>query len=113
MHEMSLAEGVRGIVEDAARVQRFRKVRTIVLEIGDLAAVEVDALCFCLEIVLRDTPADGALIEVERAPGRGWCKRCAATVEITALFDPCPRCGQYGVATSGGTGMRVKALEVD
>lgn len=113
MHEMSLAEGVRGIVEDAASGQAFRRVRTLVLEIGDLAAVEVDALRFCLEVVLRGTVADGALIEVQRVPGRGWCEQCAATVDIAQLFDACPRCGGYRVSATEGTGMRVKALEVD
>ena len=34
MHEMSLAEGVRTIIEDAAAANAFRSVRAVVLEIG-------------------------------------------------------------------------------
>ena len=62
MHEMSLAEGVRTIIEDAAATNGFRSVRAVVLEIGELAAVEADALRFCLDVVLADTVAAGAAI---------------------------------------------------
>ena len=64
MHEMSLAEGIRGIVEDAARSGGFKQVRTVVLEIGALSTVEVEALRFCFDAVMRDTVAEGAQMEV-------------------------------------------------
>mgnify|MGYP006151145365 CR=1 FL=1 len=63
MHEMSLAEHVREIIEDAAGAQGFRQVRRIVLEIGELAAVETDALQFCLDVVLEGSVAEGAALE--------------------------------------------------
>ena len=49
MHEMSLAMGILQIVEEAAREQRFGRVRSVWLEIGDLAAVEADAMRFCFD----------------------------------------------------------------
>ena len=113
MHEMSLAEGVRAIIEEAAQADRFRHVRTVVLEIGELAAVEVDALRFCLGAVLADTVAAGAAIEIETLPGAGWCPDCAQTVPIHQLYDACGRCGGYRVQASAGREMHVKALEVD
>lgn len=113
MHEMALAESVRGIVEGAVRDRPSCSVKTVVLEIGALASVEVDALRFCLEVVLRDTVADGACVEVENIPGQGWCLECAENVPISALFDPCPRCGGYQVQPTQGTEMRVKELEVE
>ena len=60
MHEMSLAEGIRQIVEDAGRAQGFRKVKTVVLEIGQLSSVEPEALAFCFDVVMKDSIADGA-----------------------------------------------------
>mgnify|MGYP005751602793 FL=1 len=113
MHEMSLAEGVRGIVEDAARTHGDRRVNAVVLEIGDLAAVEVEALTFCLDVVLRGTVAEGARIEIDAVPGTGWCMQCAATVPVAALYDACPQCGSYQVQPTGGTEMRVKELELE
>ena len=112
MHEMSLAEGVRAIIEDAAAANGFSHVRAVVLEIGELAAVEVEALRFCLDAVLADTIAAGAAIAVEALPGAGWCPDCARTVPMHQLYDPCPHCGGYRVQTTAGREMRVKALEV-
>lgn len=113
MHEMSLAEGIRSIIEDAAREQAFRRVRTVWLEIGELAAVEVEALRFCLDAVLKDGAAEGATIAIDPVPGSGWCMHCAATVVIHQLYDACPRCGGHQVQATAGTEMRVRELEVD
>jgi len=113
MHEMSLAEGIREIVENTGRAQGIRKVRTVVLEIGQLASVEPDALRFCFDAVMKDGIADGAVLQIDTVPGSGWCMHCADTVAITALYDPCPRCGGFRVQATGGTGMRVKELEIE
>ena len=40
MHELSLAENVLQIIEEAAQAQGFSRVKTVVLEIGRPAAVE-------------------------------------------------------------------------
>ena len=71
MHEMSLAEGIRQIVEEAGRERGFRKVRTVVLEIGQLAAVEPDSLRFCFDLVMRGSVAEGAALQIDSLPGRG------------------------------------------
>ncbi|MCK9214813.1 MAG: hydrogenase maturation nickel metallochaperone HypA, partial [Rhodoferax sp.] len=39
MHEMSLAEGVLQLIEDAARRDGFNKVSAVWLEIGQLSGV--------------------------------------------------------------------------
>ncbi|MDO9599522.1 MAG: hydrogenase maturation nickel metallochaperone HypA [Azoarcus sp.] len=110
MHEMSLAEGVRNIVEESACAHGGKRVERVVLQIGELAAVEVEALRFCLELILKDGVADGALIDIEITPGRGWCAQCASTVALAQLYDACPQCGSYRVQATGGTEMRVKEL---
>lgn len=112
MHEMSLAENVREIIEDAARTQGFRQVRRIVLEIGELAAVEADALQFCLDVVLEGSIAAGAAIECVTVPGVGWCAGCAREVPLHERYDPCPHCGGYGLEVRSGERMRVSTLDV-
>jgi hydrogenase nickel incorporation protein HypA/HybF len=113
MHEMSIAEGILDVVEDAARSQGFAKIKEIRLEIGNLSGVEVEALDFCLDVVLKNSLAEGARVELERVPGSGWCMACGETVPIAALYDPCPKCGGYQVQATGGTEMRVKDLLVE
>lgn len=112
MHELSLAEGVRDIIEETVRQRGLGQVRAIVLEIGELAAVDPDALGFCLEAVLKGSVAEGARVAVEEVPGQGWCPACATNVPLHQRYDPCPRCGAYPLRPSAGLEMRVKELAV-
>jgi len=112
MHEMSLAEGVLQLIEDAAHHQEFAKVTKVWLEIGQLSGVEIEAMKFCFDAVTRDSIADGARLEIITAPGTGWCLECSTTVSMTEVYGECPQCGGYQVQVTGGTEMRVKELEV-
>ncbi|TLS18841.1 MAG: hydrogenase maturation nickel metallochaperone HypA [Betaproteobacteria bacterium] len=114
MHEMSLAEGVLQIVEDAAQgPQGFARVKTVFLEIGQLSSVEAEAMAFCFEAVSKGTVADGAKLEIISVPGEGLCLSCQKTVPLAQVYDPCPECGGYPVQPTAGTEMRVRELEVD
>ena len=113
MHELSLAEGIRDIVVDSATTAGASVVRRIILEIGELAAVEPEALLFCLDAVLRDSLAAGAAVTIEHVPGAGRCPACVQTVALPERYLPCPACGHYGVEPVAGTTMRVKAIELD
>ena len=112
MHEMSLADGVLQIVEDAARSQGFSQVTAVRLEIGRLSSVEPEALRFCFDVVVRGSLAEGARLEIVDIPGTGWCLQCRETVPVKALYDSCPRCGSSQVQPTGGTELRVRDLEV-
>ena len=113
MHEMSLAEGVLQIIEDAAHAQNFSRVRTVWLEIGRLAGVEVEAMRFCFDAVVRDSVAQGAKLEIIETPGQAWCLHCAQTVQVQGLYDTCPNCGSHQLQVTGGSEMRVRELDVE
>jgi hydrogenase nickel incorporation protein HypA/HybF len=112
VHELSLCEGVRGVIEDAARREGFRRVTRVRLEIGRLAGVEPDALRFGFDAAMRGSIAEGATLEVIDLPGRAMCFGCGETVEIVSRLDDCPRCGGGRLAPAGGDEMRVRDLEV-
>lgn len=113
MHEMSLAEGIVQLVEDAARAEGCTRVKAVWLEIGQLAAVEKEALHFCFDAVTRDGIAEGARLEIIDVLGQGWCMKCEGNVPVSALYEPCPVCGSYQIQVTGGNEMRVKELEVE
>ncbi len=113
MHEMSLAENVLQIIEDSAKEQYFSRVKTVRLEIGQLAGVEIEAMKFCFEAVTRDSIAQDAKLEISETPGQARCMHCARTVHVHALFDACPQCGNFQLQITGGNEMRVKELDVE
>lgn len=112
MHEMSLCEGIRGIVEDQARRHAVARFSTVRLEIGRFAGVEKAALAFAFDVVMRGSPAEGATLVMLDLPGRATCFDCGQDVEIDDRLDPCPRCGGGRLLPTGGDDMRIKDLEV-
>jgi hydrogenase nickel incorporation protein HypA/HybF len=112
MHEVSLAEGILRIVEDAARRHGAHRVQAVTLEIGALAHVEPRALVFCFDAVARGTVAEGATLAFDTVPGAAWCMPCSERVPLGRLGDACPRCGSYQLQVTGGEELRVKDIAI-
>lgn len=113
MHEMSLCQGVLQVIEDHARNDGFQKVYAVRLEIGELAGVEIDAMRFSFDAVMRETIADRARLEIIELEGTAWCLPCEKNVRVRRRFDECPECGSYQLQITGGDEMRIKELEVE
>jgi hydrogenase nickel incorporation protein HypA/HybF len=112
MHEMSLVEGIRTIVQDQARTHAFTRVTLLRLEIGRFAGVEKRALEFAWDVVMRGSIAEGARLEMIDLPGQAMCFDCARMIEINDRLDPCPLCGGGRLLPEGGDEMRIKDMEV-
>ncbi|VAX06026.1 [NiFe] hydrogenase nickel incorporation protein HypA [hydrothermal vent metagenome] len=113
MHEMSLCESVLQVLQEHAQSQGFNRVKTVWLEVGGLAGVELEALRFCFDAVMQDTLADQAQLELIELPGQAWCMPCAKTVQVSQLYDQCPDCASYQLQITGGNEMQIKELEVE
>jgi hydrogenase nickel incorporation protein HypA/HybF len=112
MHEVSICEGIRGVIEDQARKHGFVTVRRITLEIGAFAGVERTALEFSFDAVMRGSVAEGAQLEIIDLPGKAWCYDCQKTVEMSDRLADCPLCCGGRLLPEGGDEMRIKNLEV-
>lgn len=113
MHEMSLAESVREIVDDTARSQQARRVTRVRLEIGRLAQVEIEAMRFAFDVVKRGSLAESARLDIVQTDGTAWCMRCAEPVAISQRGNACPQCGSYQLQVTGGDRMRVLDIEIE
>ena len=113
MHEMSLCEGVLQIIEDEAKKQRFSKVKRVILEVGTLSGVEIPALEFAFDVVMKGSIAETARLEIIELEAQAWCMQCAKNITIKQRYDACPDCGSYQLQVSSGDEMRIKELEVD
>jgi Zn finger protein HypA/HybF involved in hydrogenase expression len=69
MHEMSLALEICRIAEQQAGPSGAGQVRTVGVEVGDDAGVEVSSLTFCLEALLAQPPFTQARPVIDRLPG--------------------------------------------
>lgn len=113
MHEMSLCEGVLQIIESESKAQNFTTVKRVILEVGALAGVEIPALEFSFEVVMRGSIAEGSVLQINEVDAQAWCMQCAESVIVKERFDSCPKCGSYQLQVSSGEEMKIKELEVD
>lgn len=111
MHEMSLCEGIRTVIEDQATRHSVTRISRVRLEIGRFAGVEKDALSFAFDVVMRGSVAEGADLVMIDLPGRAMCYDCMKEVEIEQRLDPCPDCGGGKLMPVSGDEMRIKDLE--
>lgn len=113
MHELALCQSILAIVESEARSHHVRRVRSVRLEVGDLACASADAIAFCFDAVTRDTIAEGAALEMVRTPGEAWCLDCGARVTIADRHQPCPMCEGVALSICSGEELRVTEVEVE
>lgn len=113
MHEMSLCEGLLQILETESKKQGYARVKTVWLEIGDMSGVEIEAMKFCFDAVMRSSLAEGAKLEIIHTPGQAWCMQCAKNVTVKQRFDECPDCGSFQLQVTSGDEMKIKELEVE
>lgn len=113
MHEMSLCEGILQILESEAERQQFKRVKQVILEIGPLSGVEISAMEFCFDVIMKNSIADQARLEIIKPEAKAWCMQCAESVTIQQRYDACPLCGNYQLQITSGDEMRIKELEVE
>ena len=107
MHELTLAESMMEIVENAAKKADASKVTRVRLSIGALAHVESDTLLYCCDVVSRGSLAEGAHFEVDRPPGRARCNACHQEFSLESMAVACPHCGAYNLQVLDGEQMKV------
>ena len=109
---MSLCESVLEVLEQQAKTQNYQRVTKVYLEIGALSSVDSEAMRFCFDVVMKDSLAADAQLDIIEVPGKAWCFDCSNQVEISLRYDECPVCGGVRLQVNDGEQMRIKALEV-
>ncbi len=113
MHELSLSHALVETALEALADTCHEGINCLVVEIGELAGIEPEALSFCFPIAAQGTPLDGAVLRIERLPVRVRCATCGAE---ESLPDPlhlrCPRCGRPTGDILGGREIQLKSIEL-
>jgi hydrogenase nickel incorporation protein HypA/HybF len=110
MHELSIAEGVVGIVSRNAAGRRVMKVE---LKVGHLRQVVPSALQFAFELLTDGTPLEGAELVIEDVPASGRCRQCGAVTQMRAFPLQCARCCGLDLEIETGEELLVDALEIE
>ena len=90
----------------------LQQSQAVWLEVGALAGVETEALRFGFDVVMKDSIAQDAKLEIIPVAGQAWCMACMKNVAIQQRYDSCPECGGHQLQVNGGEELRIKELEV-
>jgi hydrogenase nickel incorporation protein HypA/HybF len=113
MHEMTLMASLLEILEEQARLEGFRQVKRVHLEIGRLSGVEPEAMRFAFDVATQGSVAEGADLVVLETAGRARCPACGGEGPAAAIYDPCPACGRFPQDIFQGREMRIVSLDVE
>ena len=113
MHEMGIAIQIMNIVQQSLPPDEDLKVKTIHLRVGKLTAIVPQSLRFCMEVVTKDTPAEGADLEFTEVPLVVYCSECGDETEIQQPPFKCSACGSDKVDIVSGREMIVESIEVE
>lgn len=92
MHELSLAEGLVGLVLEALERAGDVRALSVQVNVGMLSGVDPDALALGYEVARRGTRLDGVPLVVRMVGVRAHCPRCERLVpvaDVRALLCPC------------------------
>jgi len=113
MHEIGIANTILEAVKAESRLRPGSVPCKVAMRIGELVAVDPDALRFAFEVLSRDTELHDLQLEIETPPIRHRCRECKLEFRVIE-FDPhCPRCGQESTECTSGDQLEIAYIEME
>jgi len=113
MHEMSIAESLVDIIRDEMSKNNARALKSVRLHIGEISAVVPQALSFCFHVITEGTEMEGARLDMDIVPLRGYCHPCDRDFPIENFEFACPYCGNREIETISGQDLSIVEIEVE
>ena len=101
MHEMSIAEGILKIAFDVMNKNNCSTIRSIGLKVGEMSGVEIESLTMAFNVLTKNSPADGALLKINRVPITAVCNKCRKTFHVDRYNFFCPECDGVLILQTG------------
>lgn len=113
MHELGIANSILEAVRtEVARVPG-RYATKVSVRIGEMTAVDPDALHFSFDVLTRNTDLAGLQLEIEFCPRRHRCDECGKEFTVRDYDIQCPQCGSLRTKFVSGDEFALGYLEVE
>lgn len=113
MHEMSIANSILEAVRREAQKCPDAQPVKVGVRIGEMAAIDQEALSFCFEALAHETDLEGLQLEIEICPRRHRCRGCQSEFTVRDYDFECPECGSVSSDCISGDELRLSYLEVE
>ncbi len=113
MHELSIAESIIDIVKTETAHLKTPKIYGIIIEIGALSGVEIDALEFAFEAIKKESILKDAVITINKIDAKVKCIECDHVFFPDNLHTACPVCGSFIHKVITGQEMKVRSITAE
>lgn len=112
MHELGIASSILETVEKEAGKRSGMKFQKVGLRIGELAGIDVDALTFGWEAIVKDTKWESLTLAIEQVPRKNRCDACGWVFDVHDFTElNCPRCDAFPTFNLGGDELEIAYIE--
>lgn len=113
MHEMAVTQSMLNVALEHADKAGAKRIRRINLVIGEISGIVDDSVQFYFDFISKDTPAEGATLEMERKPARFRCRQCGEEFPMRDGDWSCPHCQALGGEVISGREFFMESIEVE
>lgn len=111
MHEMAIAKGILKIVNAEMKKAGRKRLKSLKVRVGEVLAVDHRSLIFAFDACVKDTPLEGAKLDIEDAPITGVCSGCKKEFVAELFPNACPECGVSQIEYTRGDELDVVSME--
>ena len=83
------------------------------VRIGEMAAIDQDALRFCFEAIVLETDLESVELAIEFCPRRHRCQICGHDFVVRDYASRCPQCASLETTCISGDELELAYLEVE
>jgi hydrogenase nickel incorporation protein HypA/HybF len=113
MHEMDIAMEIINIAVASIPSDNIdARVTRVNLQVGRLSAVIPNNLRFCFNIAAKDTPLEGAELNIEEIPVEACCNDCNHHWFIHEPIFLCEKCRSGSLYLLSGRELDIKSIEI-
>ena len=113
MHELAIAQALVDQVQEAADVQKAKRVVSIRVVVGTLSGVDPEALRMAFTLAAEETPVQGSDLVVEPVTATVRCADCQAVSTPEPPFVYCAACKSRNVEIEAGRELYIKSVEIE
>jgi hydrogenase nickel incorporation protein HypA/HybF len=113
MHEMGIANSVLEAVRTEMGLHPGTYPCKVGVRIGEMAAIDQDALRFCFEAIILETDLGSLELGIEFCPRRHRCQVCGREFRVRDYDSHCPQCASPETTCISGDELELAYLEVE
>jgi hydrogenase nickel incorporation protein HypA/HybF len=113
MHELGIANSVFEAVKQELNRHAGGRASKVGLRIGEWAGVDPDALRFCFESIVKETPFEPLVLEIETCPRQQICLGCGQSFRVQDYDTTCPHCRSSETECTSGTELELSFVELE